>query len=61
MSIVAKLGDIELAQLFLDRGTRIGPALSSASDDLAMTQWLLDRGAQISFPPNSRSAIVGAA
>lgn len=26
-----------------------------------MTQWLLDRGAQIIFPPDSRSAIVSAA
>ncbi|KAL8812725.1 MAG: hypothetical protein Q9223_002255 [Gallowayella weberi] len=61
MSVAASRGCTELAQLFLDRGTRIGPALSSASRDVAMTGWLLDRGAKIVSPPYPGSAIVTAA
>ncbi|KAL8724760.1 MAG: hypothetical protein Q9181_006689 [Wetmoreana brouardii] len=55
------LGSIELAQILIDKGARLGSALRSAADDDSMTKFLLDRGAKVVSESDQSSAITTAA
>ena len=52
---------IELAQILIAKGARLGNALLCASDDNSMAKFLLSQGAKIVSAPGQTSAITNAA